>query len=376
MEGPRALQVEELDSLVRLCNLSFRPDGGEMAAEFAYFINEANRSRLRAFVEDGEVVSHCGYRRHQASIFGARVTVACLGAVCTHPDYRGKGLATKVLADCIAAMRSEGIDFAMISGRRGLYGRSGAVAAGCALSYRVAAGPARSEGIDISPAALGEAAMLAAIYRNEPARFLRPPSEWADIVAGRTCMNRAAKLWAIRRDGKLVAYAATRAPENEGERAKGMFLGEYAGCRRTLAAVMPELAGRGAVPTLEVNVRNWDVSLQAEMSAAGLTGEPTPGIGGTVKLVNLPQLMDSLRDLLVEQAGPRAAKLKFEEAGDKMVISLGAERLELGEADACRAVFGTLEASERGLIEDRGELGKVLGAALPVELPWYGYNYV
>lgn len=376
MEGPRALDAAELDSLVRLCNLAFRPDGGDIGAEFAYFINESNRARLRVFVADGEVVAHCGYRLCGASILGARVTVGCVGAVCTHPEHRGQGLATQLFADCIAAMKSEGADFAMISGGRGLYTRSGAVTAGRARRFRAESGPAAGEGLQVAPVAHGEASALAAIYRNEPVRFLRPPSEWADIVAGRPCMNRAARLWAIRRGGEVVAYAATREPWNDEERAKGMFLGEYAGCRRSLAAVLPELAERSGLPALEVDVRAWDGPLTAELDARGLAGEPVAGIGGTAKLVNFPQLMARLKDLLVERAGPRAARLEFGEADGKPTASLGAERLELDEGEACSAVFGTLEGSERGLLEGRGELGKVLGAALPVELPWYGYSYV
>ncbi len=378
MEGPRALAPGELDSLVALANRVFRADGGDMGTEFAYYLSAKNAPRLRVFVESGEVIAHSGYRLHDVLIYGTKVRVGCIGAVCTHPDRRGKGLGTKLFQDCIAAMRAEGADFAMISGGRGLYTRNAAVGAGRDTEFSFRADPAGGweSDVEVAPAGARDAASLAALYRAEPVRFLRPPAEWADIVAGRPCMNRPARLLAIRRAGALVAYAAVRAsqPDRDGDR--GTHLGEFAGCRPALAAALPRLAELGEGPALAVHVSAGDAPLAAELAARGLEPRTVPATGGTVKLVNLPQLGGHLRDLLVERAGERAGRVEFKEAGEGLAVSLDAERLELDEADACRLVFGAKDGSERKLIKGRGELGKVLGAALPVELPWYGYNYV
>ncbi len=377
MEGPRALAPGELDSLVALTNLVFRPEGGDMAAEFAYYLNERNAPHLRVYVEDGEVLAHCGYRLSDVLIFGAKVRVGCIGAVCTHPDRRGEGLGTQLFVDCLEAMKAEGADFAMISGGRGLYTRLEAVNVGRDTEFTFRADPVGDweADVEVAPAAARDAAGLAALYRAEPIRFLRPPAEWADIVAGRWCMNRPARLFSIRRAGGLVAYAAVRAtkPERDGE--KGTHLGEFAGCRRALSSALPRLAAMGECPALIVHVYAGDAALATELGARGLEPSAAPASSGTVKLVNLPQLGERIKSLLVERAGERAERLEFKQAGDKLAVSLDAERLELSEADACRLVFGAKDSSERKLIEGRGELGKVLGAALPIELPWYGYNY-
>jgi len=221
-----------------------------------------------------------------------------------------------------------------------------------------------------------DAPALAALYRAEPVRFLRPPGDWADILAGRPCMNRPAKLLALRRGGHLVAYVAARLPAGKDPPGAAQLLGEIAGCRRTLVEALPAVAAAGGLAALNVHVPGWDATLAAELSARGLEAKAAPGIGGMVKLINLPQLLARLEVLLVERAGARAGKITAKEAGGKLAFCLDAERLELAEADACRVVFGAPDGSEKALLEGRGELGRLLGAALPLELPWYGYDYI
>jgi predicted N-acetyltransferase YhbS len=379
VDGPRALKPEELPALVALCNGVFRAGGGDMGREFAYYLNKDNAPRLRVCADGGALLAHCGYRKFDALVFGARVSVGCIGAVCTRADAQGKGLGTKLLYDCLSTMRAEGVDFAMISGGRGLYTRNGAVAAGRGREFVFRSGSAREWSSDVAaaPAVPADAPALAALYRAEPVRFVRAPAEWADIVAGRWCMNRPAKLLAIRRGGELVAYAAVRLPAMKDAPGATMLLGEFAGCRRSLAAALPALAAAGELESLAVHVASWDVGLGAELAARGLESKVVPGIGGTVKLVNLPQLLGRVAELMVERCGSRGARPSAKELGaGRAALCLDAECLELSEADAARAVFGTPERSEKAVLEGRGELGRLFGAALPLELPWYGYNYI
>jgi Acetyltransferase (GNAT) domain len=347
-----------------------------MGAEFGYFLSKANAKRLRVFVEQGQVVAHCGFRTSDTLVFGARIRVGCIGAVCTHPDQRGQGLATRLFFDSLEAMKSEGVSLAMISGSRGLYTRNGAVNPACKRDFVFDSAKVENwvSDVDVQSASAADAAPLAALYRREPVRFMRPPSEWADILGGRWCMNRPARPFAIRRNGELVAYAAvrnTRGPEKEEH---GTLLGEFTGCRQSLAAALPRLAELGDCPVLIVPAASWDAPLAAELSCRGLTAGELSGFR-TVKLVDFPKLMDGMRELFVERAGPRAAGLKATETDGKLAVALDAERLELSETDACRMVFGGESGPDSTMLQGRGELGKVLSAALPVETPWYGYNY-
>jgi GNAT superfamily N-acetyltransferase len=379
VEGPRALRPEELGSLVGLANRVFRSEGGgDMGAEFSYFLNEANAPHLRVFVEGGAVVAHCGWRESEALLFGCALSVGGIGAVCTAPEQRGKGLGTRLLLDTVADMRASGVDLALISGGRGLYTRNAAVKWGPGREYLyepASAGDWRSD-VELSSAAPPDAACLAALYRSEPIRYRRAPREWAEILAGRWCMNRPTKLLAVRRGGELVAYAAAREPGSAESDPRGTILGEFAGCRAALVAALPRIAEISGCQRLLLPAGSWDLTLRAEMAARGIDPAPEAATSGTVKLVNFPRLMEKLLPLLVERAGLRASGLSFSQTDAGLAVSLGGERLDLGEADACAMVFGRRDGRERELLEGRGELGRLLAAALPLELPWYGYNYV
>lgn len=379
MDGPRALRPAEVPALLRLCNLVFRSRGGDMGAEFDYYLNRrtAAAGHLRVMAHRGSPVAHCGYQLCEASVFGARLSLALVGAVCTHPDHRGKGLGTRLLRDCYRQMRREGADVCLISGGRGLYRRNGAIAAGrylgCIVSPGGVAGDCRP-----APARPADAPALAALYRAEPVRWLRSPADWREILAGRWCMNRPTKLWTVRRLGRPVAYAALRKPSGPARPGvPPLAVGEFAGCRRALAAALPAMVRRSGFGPAQLKVQEWDAPLLAELAARGL-GRPKPvGEGGrTVRLVNPRRLLERLRPVLVERAGPAAGGLRAAAAGRKVRLALGRRSLELSGEDACALLFGTVEGAERRLLAGRGELSSVLAAALPVELPWYGFNYV
>ena len=100
MEGPRALRADELESLRELVDEVFRKNSPRsMFDDYPQLFNQGNLHRLRVCVDDGKVVTHIGYTERFASILGCTVKVGCIGAVATHPDYRGRGLATRTLLD-------------------------------------------------------------------------------------------------------------------------------------------------------------------------------------------------------------------------------------------------------------------------------------
>src|SRR5262249_46474734 len=121
-DGPRGLQADEWDQLNALVSTVF---SRRMFARFPQLFNEANRSNLRVVAEDGRVVSHVGMIQREASLAGCRVRVACVGAVATYEDYRGRGFASLAFQDACDKAADDGVDLMLISGGRGLYTRTG-----------------------------------------------------------------------------------------------------------------------------------------------------------------------------------------------------------------------------------------------------------
>ena len=50
---------------------------------------------------------------------------ASVGSVCTHPDYRERGLATRLVEDALRICEQKEVALMLISGGRGLYRRQG-----------------------------------------------------------------------------------------------------------------------------------------------------------------------------------------------------------------------------------------------------------
>jgi len=128
IEGPRGAEVDELSEVLDLVNLVFRTSRGmkpTMQEEFPLLFNEKNVENLRIIKVDGKIVSHVGIFECDAIIHGCRLKVGMIGAVCTHPDYRGRGFATRLVEDAMSKMRRDGVNIVMISGIRRLYDRAG-----------------------------------------------------------------------------------------------------------------------------------------------------------------------------------------------------------------------------------------------------------
>ena len=68
---------------------------------FPLIFNRNNLDNMRVMADGDRLVAHVGIYQSGISIYGDRLQTGSIGAVCTHPDYRGKGLATVLFADAL-----------------------------------------------------------------------------------------------------------------------------------------------------------------------------------------------------------------------------------------------------------------------------------
>ncbi len=73
-----------------------------MPEQYPHLFNEDNRENLRVCMDGGKCVSHVGMTVRDASLFGCRIKVCCIGAVSTDPEYCGQGLASACFDDARA----------------------------------------------------------------------------------------------------------------------------------------------------------------------------------------------------------------------------------------------------------------------------------
>jgi hypothetical protein len=138
----------------------------------------------RIIAVDGKPVSHIRIIYNHLSIYGARIKTASLGGVCTDPEFRGRGIATRLLDSCIDEATRAGAKLLIISGDRGLYLRAQAAIAGPVWETRIVR---REHGdseqaLTVRAAGPDDAPALSRLHQAEPVRYLRSGDFFARML--------------------------------------------------------------------------------------------------------------------------------------------------------------------------------------------------
>jgi len=327
------------------------------------------RSGAWVIARDGRLVSHIRIKYNALSLYGCRVKIASAGGVCTHPDYRGQGLASTLLDHCIKESTRAGATLFLISGDRGLYYRAHAVDASPCLEVRLT--PASFEAAPPAVTARRGTAedwfACASIYQSEPVRFLRR----ADFFR-QAFQHPHRETWVIEWEGSPAAYVLLSRHWGHSPEDRRRHVTEYAGSRAALADGLPALFEASGLEQIEFAVPTHDRELPGIFTRQGLGLKPGTLEAHTIRLLDLPRLMRQLRPYVAARlTRSEARQLCFRQGEGGCAFALGEEELELNLPQSAALVLGGPEAPEVG-----GELGRVLGSLFPVPFPMPGMNYV
>ena len=372
MEGPRGLRPEELHSLRELTGVVFRPT---LVDEYPQLFHEGNFENLRVCVDAGRCVSQVGMTTRRASFFGCSVQVGCIGAVATHPEYRGQGLASRCFDDAVQKAFTDGTDLLLVSGNRALYRRAGCLHAPCGETFTLTAEdapPSANPAVTIAAMTEADLPLVREWYRREPVRFLRPAEDYDRAFACGVVMNRPSQFLVVRENGDVRGYLIVGQRDGEA-RAR---VAEFAGDRHALLAALPAVLQHANASALGWQVPGHDVLLRALCGDAGLSGTPATS-PGTIKVINFPQLMERLRPRWEELLGTeRAARLSFSQQNDAFVVRYGNDELAWDRDTMTRLLLGVPDGEQPPKIEASRELTEALATILPLPCLWYGLNYV
>lgn len=367
---------DELLGLVDLANRVFRAQRpGDMAEEYPLVFELQNIENLRVARWRGRIVSHVGLCIRDASILGARLRVACIGAVATDPEHRGRGLATRLMEDARRHAVEQGASLMLISGGRDLYRRLGYIPAGFFQAYRVPAGEPEPE-FELTPLGEEDLSAIITLYQREPIRFFRPREDWHKLLAAGMLMNRPADLLVVRHRNAIVAYAGVQRPvPAQGGEAPAARVREIGGSRAALAAVLPGIARRYEVPAVDLVTWPSDAEWRSQAFARGWQWLPA-AFPGTVGIIDPERFLRAIRRLVEERAG---SDLRLEPAGEAGWARLVADEettVLATMAELTALVFGSEAEEGRALAELPPTVRDRVSAVFPLPLLWYGYNYV
>lgn len=273
VEGPRGVLPGEVPAVVELANTIFGRGRFDMGASFPTLFCSDNGPWLRTFWHGNLAVSLIGVWRGLVWTQGRSLTVAHVGAVCTRPEYRARGLASTLLVDALRRLRSEGVALVLISGSRSLYRRMGARPFGRLLRFRV-----EREALEAlrlpAPLLVEGTEPLRRIYDAEPLRYQRSAQEWRVLLP--------AKGYTGDRGPLLTPDAYVLVGDLDGA---VLPVDEFAGARPGVLAVLAAALARSGAQAATVLVQPDDAEMVALLTAAGLPWEPV-GHQGIIRVLD------------------------------------------------------------------------------------------
>lgn len=389
-DGPRMMRREELIAMIRLSHLCFGgPQEIEKEEQILASYVPPRRGGTYVIAHEGKPVSQIGIFHDQIRMYDGKISTGSIGGVCTHPDYRGQGLASRLLEHCTNQLVKEGARLMLISGDGPVYTRAGNVLHGKYMYFSMKPGqgnPWRSTPADflLRKATPADAVLCSQLYQAEPVHFVRRVSDFAPALQDSVRNNYiSAEAWVMERAGRATAYLFLGIPWGEKPDSQIRHIGEYAGSRIALADAIPLLMAISNLEALTWPVAWQDVELIQLLEDSGYHRTMTNLDGHTLRIIDFPGFMKDLRPVLQARLDAKLLRgLRFEQSGpstggtgnDQYVIRRGPDRLELDGATMTLLVFGNGDPQAEA-IHAPGALADIISALFPLPSFLPGLNY-
>jgi predicted acetyltransferase len=391
LDGPRLIRREELLDSIRLFRISFGGPEIEEEEEILTSYVPPRRGGTYALLHEGKPISQIGIFHDQIKMFDGMIPTGSIGGVCTHPDYRGRGLASHLLKHCAQQLVKEGARLMLISGDGEVYTRLGNVLQGKYMTFSIQLDQIRQwrptpSDLVLRRATDADALICSQLYQSESVHFVRKTSDFSSALHDpmrNTYIH--ADQWIIERAGQAMAYLFLGflwgLPDglNLGVR----HVGEYAGSRVALADAIPVLMSTGGLKELTWHVPWQDLELIQLLQDSGYTGSITNLDGYTLRIIDFPGFMKDLRPFLQARLEKSLLRgLYFEQSGpllgglgkDRYTITHGRDRLELDGAGMTLLVMGNSDPYAQA-VHAPGELVEIISALFPLPSFLPGLNY-
>ncbi len=387
-DGPRLLRLGELVASNRLFHICFdMPESDNETDLFADYVAPKHGGTY-VVAHEGKLVSQIGTFHHRIQVYDGTIQTGSIGGVCTHPDYRGRQLASHLLEYCTQQLVDEGANLMLISGARGTYTRLGNVPHGRYLDFSIKPkqGRRRSMPLDlvVRKATSADTLICSMLYQAEPVHFVRQHSDFSAALhdpARNEYIH--TDQWIVERAGQALAYLFLGNPYEYELEAGIRHVAEYAGSRLALADAIDTIMITSTLQELSWPVAWQDIELTQLLQDSGYQGTVTPLNGQTLRIINFPAFMADLRPILRARLDANLLRgLRFEQSGpllgglgaDRYAITRGSDRLEVDGAAMTRLILGSTDGAPES-IRPPGALAEVVAALFPLPSFLPGLNY-
>ncbi|HUW81755.1 MAG TPA: GNAT family N-acetyltransferase [Phycisphaerae bacterium] len=375
-DGPRAARPEEVPDLIELANLVFRTSSGRtptMGQEFPLLLSAGNCQDLYVTRVGGRLVSLVGVYRQTMVCDGLELPVACVGSVCTHPDYRGRGLAGKLTDLAIARARQQGCLLMPISGNRTLYSRRCAFQIAPTQVAQIGADQLNSGGaprLAVRRYDDGDLPAVLSLHTKRTVRYAWTQETVGPVLKAHLDISSAAWV-ACDKDDQPAGFLLVlhRGPMV----GRGPGVVNHVGAPETLGPLARAAIEQIPAESIQFAALPGEIESLAAIEAAGCPVE-TQTSGWTLRILDLAALCERLSGRFAGVAGVSIAPGHGSEG---LIITVDGQRIELADAaDVSAALFNGPQAWPEALTSLSCERQEVIGSVLPLPVPSYGLNFI
>lgn len=385
--GPRTPTEVEWGSVTELMYSIFFKQRGyanyeDGARTWPMSLRHDAREDTFAMFYDGQPVSAIERLERDVIIHGCQLRIGFVGSVCTHPDYRNRGLASTILAATMKRFHENGVDFVCISGNRPMYQRAGARQVGGMIEFKLS----KLNAIQVSQTACGaialriatmdDAQLLAQLNNREPLRFIRPLSDYELVLKYGHCVGRPCEFIIAMSNTSPMGYLLiTKVLEHNGRKFRRIF--EYAGERQIVMEAIFKVASE--LPhdvELHIDVERGD-ALEKLLMQADIHSEPIAK-PGTICVLDFPRTMTKLKPFFSSILPHHVVdSLRFAAGRERYVAWCDDGMLEIqGETNMVWTLLGAPPDGSISDVRASGAMRELVDACLPIPLPHLQMNMI
>ncbi len=376
----RLVHADEMEQAVRLSDSIFRDaEQISMGPAFPTVFSTSLGQSYGAF-ENGKLVSFMGLVPSIIRIGAARLNVFSLGSVCTHPDARGKGTASAILAKVMDHVRQSGASLLFVSGDRSLYTRANCCRFGAIKRFALDASSAETlsgrAGAEITIREMGayDWFRLHKLASQRSVAYEQSVWDLAMLIQAEaygSCLKLHHRVLVAEKGGDVSAFAVVGVPNEPGSERPGVAI-EWAGDEASVAKLLAEAAARYRLKQLNIPVAWHETGLARLLESAGVPFQADQN-QGTVYISDAARLIDQLRPYLLERNAGLGGKLRIESRDNGLnELILDDERAVLNPQQLVSLLFDPEPQTEM-----QPRLKERLADLFPVPIPYTsGLNYV
>ncbi|MEH7380174.1 GNAT family N-acetyltransferase [Bacillus sp. JJ1533] len=356
----RLLEKSDFQQAIELADKVFRKEGHvSMGVAFPQVFSQAFHQSYGAFME-GRLVSFIGLVPSVLHIEGAEVQAYSIGAVCTEPDYRKRGLANTLLQMIFDHVNKSGASILFISGDLPLYIKQGCTFYGKLKQYKLHQYDLKPEKAyhvrELQPT---DWFQMRKLSHRRPIRYEQSLFEMAQLneSAGfASIFKMKHKVLVAEENKEIKAFLIFGEPYQEQENVESRII-EWGGDPVAVLSLLTEAFTYG-IKSLLFNVPAYEKELLQKLDP--LPEKVEQSFPGTIKIMNL--------ELLLQQLAPYFK--------DKLQILNIDENNKSLTYTKDSVTISNLELEELILKGDKN-VDSYIGELFPIPFPFpQGLNYV